>query len=132
MNSEWTYNASFYYKFPVVSSFNGTATVALQASTGQVYASTSAPIDGSQTTWHQITLCLKPTASPNSTANNFTVTFDGADAAGQTIEFAMFSLFPPTFNNRENGMRIDISNVRDDTNTLWCDGPLIGDLKGVV
>ncbi|KAG8212804.1 glycoside hydrolase superfamily [Butyriboletus roseoflavus] len=111
VNSEWTYNASFYYKFPVASSFNGTATVALQGSTGQTYASTAVPINGSQTTWHQITLSLTPTASPNSTANNFTVTFDGANAAGQTIDFAMFSLFPPTFNNRENGMRIDLSNA---------------------
>ncbi|KAH0833369.1 glycoside hydrolase family 51 protein [Lanmaoa asiatica] len=111
VNSTWTYNASFYYKFPAASSFNGTATVALQGSTGHVYASASVPIDGSQTAWHQITLRLTPTASPNSTANNFTVTFNGADAAGQTIDFAMFSLFPPTFNDRENGMRIDISTA---------------------
>lgn len=71
-------------------------------------------------------------ASPNSTANNFTITFDGAEAAGQTINFAMFSLLPPTFNNRENGMRINISTVRDDIGALWCDGLPIDDLKGVV
>lgn len=42
------------------------------------------------------------------------VTFDGGHAAGETIHFAMFSLFPPTFKNRANGMRIDLSTVRDD------------------
>ncbi|KAN0092522.1 glycoside hydrolase family 51 protein [Tylopilus felleus] len=111
VNSEWTYNASFYYRFPAVSSFNGTATIALQGSDDHLYASASVPIMGSQTTWNQITLSLKPTASSNSTANNFTVTFDAANAAGQTINFAMFSLFPPTFKNRENGMSIDLANA---------------------
>jgi alpha-N-arabinofuranosidase len=132
LNSEWTYNASFYYKFPAASSFNGTATVALQGSAAQIYASASIPINGFQTTWNQITLQLTPKASSNSTVNNFTVTFDGADAADQTINFAMFSLFPPTFNNRENGMRIDLSTVRDDTHSLLRDDPPIDDLQGFV
>ncbi|KAG9311101.1 glycoside hydrolase family 51 protein [Chiua virens] len=111
VDANWTYNASFYYKFPEISSFNGTATVALQSSTGQVYTSASLQMNGSQTTWRQVALRLTPTSSSNSTANNFTITFDGADVAGQTINFAMFSLFPPTFNNRENGMRIDLANA---------------------
>ena len=50
--------------------------------------------------------------SPPSTANSFTVTFDGSSAAGQTISFAMFSLFPPTFKGRANGLRIDLATVR--------------------
>lgn len=112
MNSEWTYNASFYYKFPAASSFNGVATVALQSATGQVYASASVPISGSQTAWKQVAVSLTPTLSSASTANNFTVTFDGAYAAGQTIDFAMFSLFPPTFKGRANGLRIDLATVR--------------------
>jgi hypothetical protein len=41
----------------------------------------------------------------------FTVSLDAATFAGQTIEFAMFSLMPPTFMNRPNGMRIDIAEV---------------------
>ena len=36
---------------------------------------------------------------------------DGAEAAGETIHFAMISLFPPTYKGRENGMRIDIAEV---------------------
>ena len=119
VKSEWTYNASFYYKFPVASSFNGTATVALQSSIGQIYASASVPIDGSQTTWRRVTLRLTPTLTPNSTANNFTVTFDGGDAAGLIMNFAIFSLFPPTFKDRENGMRIDLSTVCHSLCNRW-------------
>ncbi|KAF9237539.1 glycoside hydrolase family 51 protein [Melanogaster broomeanus] len=111
VNAEWTYNASFYYKFPVASSFEGTAIIALQSADGQVYASASVPISGSQQTWRQVAVPLRPSSSPTSTANNFTVTFDGADAAGQTIDFAMFSLFPPTFKDRANGLRIDVATT---------------------
>lgn len=112
MKSEWTYEASFYYKFPVASSFDGVATVTLQSASSEVYASASVPISGTQTTWDQINVSLTPTSFPASTANNFTITFDGANAASQTINFAMFSLFPPTFKGRENGLRIDIATVR--------------------
>ena len=36
---------------------------------------------------------------------------NGTEAAGETIHLAMFSLFPPTYKGRENGMRIDIAEV---------------------
>lgn len=42
------------------------------------------------------------------------MTLDGAQAADQTINFAMLSLFPPTYKNRPNGMRIDIAEVCSD------------------
>ena len=112
MNCEWTYNATFYYKFPAASSFDGAATVTLQSATGEVYASASVPISGSQTAWKQVAVSLSPTSCPASTANNFTVTFDGTNAGGQVIDFAMFSLFPPTFKGRANGLRIDVATVR--------------------
>ncbi|KIK93171.1 glycoside hydrolase family 51 protein [Paxillus rubicundulus Ve08.2h10] len=111
INSGWTYNASFYYKFPVTSSFEGAATIALQSAEGQVYASASVSLIGSQTTWNKVAVHLKPTLSPMSTANNFTVTLNAAEAAGETIDFAMFSLFPPTFKGRANGLRIDIATT---------------------
>jgi alpha-N-arabinofuranosidase len=113
INSGWTYNASFYYKFPVTSSFKGAATIALQSAEGQVYASASVSLIGSQTTWSKVFVNLRPMSSPMSTANNFTVTLNAAEAAGETIDFAMFSLFPPTFKGRANGLRIDIATVRD-------------------
>ncbi|EGN92532.1 glycoside hydrolase family 51 protein [Serpula lacrymans var. lacrymans S7.3] len=111
VDADWTYNASFYYKFPTSSSFEGSITVGLQSSTGQIYASAAVPISGSQTAWEQVAVSLKPSTSPTSTANNFTITVDGVSAAGQTIDFAMLSLFPPTFKNRANGLRIDIANT---------------------
>ncbi|KAJ4001666.1 glycoside hydrolase family 51 protein [Lentinula boryana] len=111
VNSSNTYNASFFYRFPTASSFNGIATVGLQTSTGQVLGASNVTLNGSQTSWLQVFTTIQPTISPASLTNNFTVTVDGETLAGQTINFAMFSLFPPTFKNRPNGMRIDIAET---------------------
>jgi alpha-L-arabinofuranosidase len=104
------YTASFYYRFPVASSFRGNAVIGLQTTSGQLLASTTASLSGAQTSWQQVTVQLQPQTSSSSTSNLFVISLDGA--SGQTINFAMLSLFPPTFNNRPNGMRVDIANVR--------------------
>jgi alpha-N-arabinofuranosidase len=105
------YKASFYYRFPISSSFTGTVTVGLQTTEGQVLAASQVLVCGSQTSWKQVNIKLVPTITPPSTANLFAITLDGDTANGQTIHFAMLSLFPPTFNDRPNGMRIDIAQV---------------------
>lgn len=112
VNSSWVYDASLYFKFPTASSYSGTLTLALQTTGGQVLAKQTTTIKGSQTQWAQVQMKLQPTTTLPNTDNIFTVTVDGSEAAGQTIHFAMFSLFPPTFKNRPNGMRIDIAEVR--------------------
>ncbi|KAG1747441.1 glycoside hydrolase family 51 protein [Suillus lakei] len=111
VNASWTYNASFYYKFSSASDFSGKITVMLQSSIGIVYASAFVPVSGSTTTWTQVMVHLTPTSSPVSTTNIFTVTVDGFSAIGGTINFAMFSLFPPTFKGRANGLRMDIAQT---------------------
>ncbi|KAJ4482286.1 glycoside hydrolase family 51 protein [Lentinula aciculospora] len=111
VDSSETYNASLFYRFPTASSFNGIATVALQTSTGQILGATNVTLSGSQTSWLQVVATIQPTITANALTNNFTVTVDGAALAGQTINFAMFSLFPPTFKNRPNGMRVDIAET---------------------
>ncbi|KDQ60310.1 glycoside hydrolase family 51 protein [Jaapia argillacea MUCL 33604] len=108
VDSTWTYNASFYYRFPTASTFSGPVTIGLQTSSGQPLASTTTALPYSST-WKQIFVQLTPTVSGSTTANNFTVTLNGA--SGVTINFAMFSLFPPTYKGRANGMRVDIATT---------------------
>ena len=69
-------------------------------------------VTGSQTTWKLVQLFLTVNIGADSTANMFSITVDGNSASGESIHFAMLSLFPPTFKNRENGMRVDIAEVR--------------------
>lgn len=105
------YRVSLFYRIPTSCSFMGMLTVGLQTMEGQVLAASQVPVYGSQTSWKNVNAILIPTTTPLSTANLFTVTLDGGAAAGQTINFAMLSLFPPTFNDRPNGMRLDIAEV---------------------
>ncbi|KZT66565.1 glycoside hydrolase family 51 protein [Daedalea quercina L-15889] len=111
VNSSWTYNASLYYRFPSESSYSGTLTVGLESDSGEVFASNSTTINGSQTSWANVFLTLTPSSSATNTNNSFFVTVNGSEAAGETINFALFSLFPPTYKDRPNGMRIDIAET---------------------
>ncbi|KAI0076533.1 glycoside hydrolase family 51 protein [Panus rudis PR-1116 ss-1] len=111
VDSSWTYDASLYYKFPTSSSFSGTLTLSLRNAAGQTLASNSTTIRGSQTSWAQVHLTLKPSSTPSALNNQFFVTIDNNSGSTQTVNFAMFSLFPPTFKNRPNGMRIDIAEA---------------------
>ncbi|KAK0229011.1 glycoside hydrolase family 51 protein [Armillaria fumosa] len=126
------YTASFFYRFPTASSFQGNINVGLQTTSGQVLASSSIPVSGSHTSWTQVNARLRPSATPASTANIFTVTVDGTAASGQTINFAMFSLFPPTFKNRSNGMRVDIANALQDLGPSFFRFPGGNNLGGTV
>ncbi|KAG6913849.1 hypothetical protein DXG01_003840 [Tephrocybe rancida] len=108
-----TYSASFFYRFPTASSFRGTATLSLQTTSGTILGSSNVSISGAQTSWQQLTVQITPNVAPpsGSTANRFVLSLDGASAAGQTVNFALLSLFPPTFKGRPNGMRADIAEV---------------------
>ncbi|THU91952.1 arabinofuranosidase [Dendrothele bispora CBS 962.96] len=109
VDSSSTYSASFFYRFPTSSSFEGNAVVSLQTSNGDALGSVEVPISGSQTDFTQVTAKITPTSSASGTDNRFVVTVDGA--AGETVNFAMFSLFPPTFKDRANGMRVDLAEA---------------------
>ena len=114
VDSAWTYRASFYYRFPASSSFSATLTVGLRAnSNGATLASARTTIHGTTTGWNQGNLSFRPASSAPNVANSFFVSIDGGAAAGQTVHFAMFSLFPPTYRDRPNGMRIDVAEVRN-------------------
>ncbi|KAF8209467.1 glycoside hydrolase family 51 protein [Mycena galopus ATCC 62051] len=106
------YTASLYYRLPAALSADETPptlTLALQAEDGTTLASHSRPLAENATGgWTHVSTVLVPTLTPASTANFFTVTIDGAGSAGLEINFALFSLFPPTFKGRVNGMRADI------------------------
>ncbi|KZT22628.1 glycoside hydrolase family 51 protein [Neolentinus lepideus HHB14362 ss-1] len=111
----WTYNGSFYAKSDT---FTGPITASLKSTTGATYA--TATIEGISSTWKKFTFTFEPSASALDTNNVFHVEVNGPQAAGQTIYFGMFSLFPPTYLGRENGMRIDLAEALAGTNpSIW-------------
>ncbi|KAA1476576.1 alfa-L-arabinofuranosidase precursor [Dentipellis sp. KUC8613] len=114
VNASWTYEASLFFRFPdALPSTSPSLNFSLTSTTGTVFASKAVTIKPSAS-WTQVNVTLKPTRSAPSTANNFTVTFDGAALAGSTVNFALISLFPPTFKSQKNGMRADIAEALEE------------------
>ncbi|KAJ7811769.1 glycoside hydrolase [Mycena olivaceomarginata] len=115
VQSGWTYQGSFYAK---AATFTGAVTVSLKSTRGTVFATKA--VTGITKTWKKFTFEFQPSASADTDDNVFSVVVDGKAAAGQTIFFALFSLFPPTFRGRENGMRIDLAEALAATQpSIW-------------
>ncbi|GJE86669.1 glycoside hydrolase family 51 protein [Phanerochaete sordida] len=111
VNSSWTYTASFFFKFPASSSQSVKFTVELRSASGKTFASQSTTVSGTTTAWKQVQLTLKPTSSAPDLNNQFVVLVQPSGSAATTVDFTMFSLFPPTFKGRANGMRMDIAEA---------------------
>jgi alpha-L-arabinofuranosidase len=88
------YTGTFYAKS---STFSGTITAALKSADGKTtFASKN--IQGVGKNWKKFEYTLEPSTSADGTDNVFSVTVDAKQAAGQTIHFGLFTLFPPTWN----------------------------------
>ncbi|KAL9709922.1 hypothetical protein Ac2012v2_006982 [Leucoagaricus gongylophorus] len=111
VTSGTTYTGSFFYRFPASSGFRGSATVSLQSSSGSTLGDTTVSLSGAQTSWAQVSFSIRANSTPGDLNNRFVITLDGGSAAGQMINFGLLSLFPPTFRNRQNGMRNDIASA---------------------
>ncbi|KAF8899438.1 glycoside hydrolase [Infundibulicybe gibba] len=111
----WTYTGSFYAKSDT---FSGGITVSLKSNRGTTFASKT--VTGVSKNWKKFTFTFQPTVSAPTDENVFNVVVDGKSAAGKTIHFGFFSLFPPTFMGRENGMRIDLAEALAATRpSIW-------------
>ncbi|KAF5389000.1 hypothetical protein D9757_005077 [Collybiopsis confluens] len=108
----WKYSGSFYYRFPTspATQVSGSFTVDLRSTTGTVFTSTTVPFTSSAG-WKKVTFSFTPSSTQTSVSNLFALSVNAATVSGLTIEFTLISLFPPTFNNRANGIRMDLSQA---------------------
>ena len=99
------YDGSFWVR----GNYNGSFTVALQSNlTDQTFASKQIPAVSTASQWTQVNFTLNPPTAASNVNNSFALTFDPSGAANGALQFNLISLFPPTFNGRANGMRIDL------------------------
>ncbi len=61
------------------------------------------------TGYTQFNKVLNPTSKAPNVKNIFAITFRANETAGQTFYFSLLSLFPPTYKNRPNGLRVDLA-----------------------
>jgi len=106
-----TYTGSFWVK----GAYNGSFTASLDSNlTSDCFASVQVPSKSVDNDWTEHTFELVPDrAAPNSN-NTLSITFDAA--AASALDFNLISLFPPTYKDRKNGLRIDIAEGLADLN----------------
>lgn len=98
------YNGSFYVK----GSYNGSFTASLVSDiTNATYGSVDVPAKISSG-WTEYSYTLVPTSAAPNSNNSLVITFDKAGVSGGSLDFNLISLFPPTYKDRPNGMRIDL------------------------
>lgn len=98
------YQASFYAK--AAAGFSGPLTVSLESSDGAAILA-RAEVSGIGGDWRRYTAELTTGAAAPSAANRLVL----SSAGPCTVWLSLVSLFPPTFNDRPNGNRIDIMNL---------------------
>ncbi len=99
-----TYQVSFFAK--ATAGFNGPLTVSIESADGKtVFA--RAEISGITGDWKQFTATLTTKHSKTSKENVFKLT----TSAPGTLWLQQVSLFPPTYKNRPNGDRVDLSQI---------------------
>jgi alpha-N-arabinofuranosidase len=107
-----TYTGSFWVK----GAYNGSFTASLDSNlTSDNFGSVEVPSKSVANDWTEHTFELVPEKDAPNSNNTFSITFDGA-AAGGGLDFNLISLFPPTYKNRKNGLRVDIAEALADMN----------------
>ncbi|KAH8731718.1 glycoside hydrolase superfamily [Phaeosphaeriaceae sp. PMI808] len=107
------YTGSFWVK----GDYKGHFTASLESNlTSEIFGEVKVPSKAIGNEWieHKFELFPKKNA-PNSN-NTFSITFDPKGAATGALDFNLISLFPPTYKNRKNGLRIDIAEALADMN----------------
>ncbi|ROT42655.1 glycoside hydrolase [Sodiomyces alkalinus F11] len=105
------YTGSFW----VHGSYEGNFTASLQSAlTDEVFGSVEIVSQSVADDWveHEFEL-IPETDAPNSN-NTFAITFDPEGTADGSLDFNLISLFPPTYKDRKNGLRVDLAQVLAD------------------
>ncbi|KAJ5593742.1 hypothetical protein N7537_010646 [Penicillium hordei] len=120
------YTGSFYVK----GAYEGSFTASLLSSSGKVLATTKVASKSVANDWVQHEFVLAPKEKASDTKNKFSLTFDGSKASSGSLDFNLISLFPPTWNDRPNGMRKDLMQAMADMGPTFLRFPGGNNLEG--
>ncbi|KAF7716533.1 Non-reducing end alpha-L-arabinofuranosidase [Penicillium ucsense] len=120
------YTGSFY----VLGSYAGNFTASLQSANGEVFASTEVASESRADEWVQHKFTLHPNKKADNTSNHFVLTFDASQTECGALDFNLISLFPPTWNDRPNGMRRDLMQALQELGPKFLRFPGGNNLEG--
>lgn len=102
------YTGSFWVK----GSYNGKFTASLKSDiNNETFATAQVQSHASPNEWVQHNYTFTPTSAAPNSNNSFYLTFDKSGVSGGSLDFNLISLFPPTYKNRPNGLRVDIAEA---------------------
>ncbi|KAJ4992472.1 alpha-l-arabinofuranosidase a [Stagonosporopsis vannaccii] len=106
------YTGSFWVK----GAYTGSFTASLQSNlTDDVFGSVEVESKSVASEWTEHTFELTPEKDAPNSNNTFAITFDPKGTQG-SLDFNLISLFPPTYKNRKNGLRVDIAEALAEMN----------------
>ncbi|KAH9843359.1 Glycoside hydrolase family 51 protein [Teratosphaeria destructans] len=99
----WEYNGSFW----VFGGFESNITIRLVSLESEVYTEASVYVCASSSSWTQYHYSFTPSESAPNSNNTLNFTFPSSSLKN-SANFNLLSLFPPTYNDRPNGNRVDL------------------------
>jgi alpha-L-arabinofuranosidase len=104
-----TYTGSFYAR----GAYDGQFIASLQSTTsGNTLAVTNVTSKSVANSWMQHNFTMNPMSAASDTNNTFSIAYDATAASDGTLNFNLISLFPPTYNDRPNGLRADLMEAQ--------------------
>ncbi|KAG9560142.1 glycoside hydrolase, partial [Aureobasidium melanogenum] len=118
------YTGSFWVK----GSYNGKFTASLKSDiNNETFATAQVQSHASPNEWIQHNYTFIPTSAAPNSNNSFYLTFDKSEVSSGSLDFTLISLFPPTYKNRPNGLRVDLAEALKALNGKFLRNNLEGD-----
>ncbi|OQD82682.1 hypothetical protein PENANT_c020G11509 [Penicillium antarcticum] len=121
-----TYKTSFW----VMGKYSGTVNIQLVGSQGKVYADHNMTVKSTDSKFTEFETSFNATHSPDGD-NEWRLTFDGSKVGGSSLNFGYIRLSPPTFKDRENGLRDDVASFLDEVNPAFLRFPGGNNIEGL-
>lgn len=112
------YTGSFWVK----GAYKGSFTASLESNlTKKEYGSVDIKSKAVAGKWVEHTFELIPKKDAPNSNNTFSISFDPRRTEKGYLDFNLISLFPPTYKNRKNGLRVDLAEALADMNPVSTD-----------
>ncbi|KAH9825345.1 family 51 glycoside hydrolase [Melampsora americana] len=115
IDKDWEYKASFYARMSKKSDADCGPEMSIRLSrkskSSTVFAEKPVEKPCLNEKWQKFEVKLRPSETAKDAKNAFRIRFTSTSKNDEVVHIAMASLFPPTFKNRKNGVRIDLAEA---------------------
>ncbi|KAH9825343.1 family 51 glycoside hydrolase [Melampsora americana] len=115
VDSKWDYTASFFARIAKKGEANCGPQMSINLSSksksATIFADKAVKTPCLNEKWQRFEVKLRPSHSAKDAKNVFKIKFKSTSKKDEVIYITLASLFPPTYKNRKNGVRIDLAEA---------------------